>query len=100
MLNVEKLKVRKRDNMKNKFRKEFEEQESKEMLDIIHNNCIKIRNNKKRVNKINKMLNKFIIILVIIFIGSLMVFLNNDRKEAINNCMKNHSENYCTKISG
>lgn len=86
--------------MKNKFKKEFEEQESKEMLDIIHNNCIKIRNNKKRVNKINKMLNKFIIILVIIFIGSLMVFLNNDRKEAINNCMKNHSETYCKKISG
>lgn len=85
--------------MKNKFRKELEEQESKEMLDIIHNNCIKIRNNKKKVNKINKMLNKFIIILVIIFIGSLIVFLNNDRKEAMNNCMENYSKNYCEKIT-
>ena len=86
--------------MKNKFRKELEQIESEEMLNIIHNNCEKIKNSKKRINKINTTLNKAIIILVIIFIGAFIMFLNKDHKEAMNNCMKNHSENYCTRITG
>lgn len=74
--------------------------ESEKMLNIIH------ENHKKSYNKVQKEERtrdkRFKIIMVgliaIAIIGC--VFLAKDRNEAINNCMKNHSEAYCTEISG
>lgn len=96
MLNVEKLKVRKRDNKKKNERN----LESEKMLNIIHENhkkaYNKVQNEEKTKDKRFKIL--MVVLISIAIIG--FVFLTKDREEAINNCMKNHSENYCTKISG
>lgn len=96
MLNVEKLKVRKRDNMKKNERN----LESEKMLNIIHENhkkaYNKVQNEEKSRDKRFKIL--MVGLISIAIIGC--VILTNDRKEAINNCMKNNSETYCTKISG
>lgn len=74
--------------------------ESEKMLNIIHENhkkaYNKVQNEEKTKDKIFKIL--MVGLISIAIIGC--VFLTKDRKEAINNCMKNNSETYCTKITG
>lgn len=77
--------------------------ESKKMLNIIH------QNNKKQLKK--KVTAKSLIdvlglakgILIILLIGLLIITcinLTKQKNEAVNNCMKNHSKNYCERIAG
>ena len=77
--------------------------ESKKMLDIIH------QNNKKQLEKkvTAKSLIDFlglakgilIILLIVLFIIA-CINLTKQKNEAVNNCMKNHSKNYCERIAG
>jgi len=86
--------------MREIFKRELEQRESKEMMEIIHKSCINTRNRKRKEEKTKKILNKVAILLIIIFIEGIILLLNNNRKEAMNNCMKNHSKNYCERITG
>lgn len=77
--------------------------ESKKMLDIIH------QNHKKQLEK--KVIAKSLIdvlglvkgILIVLVIGLFIIVcinLTKQKNEAVNNCMKNHSKNYCVRIAG
>lgn len=76
------------------------ELESEEMLEIIHNNHkTAYEKNLKRAKAVDKIQNLLIFAGIVLFIV-VAVFLTIDRKQAIKNCEKNHSRNYCERISG
>lgn len=78
----------------------LEKRESEEMLNIIHENHKQSYDKQiKRTKFINKMQNLSIVIFGLIFIV-MIIYLTADRKKAIKNCEKNHSTNYCERISG
>lgn len=80
--------------------RENEKRESEKMLEIIHENRRKVWEKKMKRNKIKDIIQNVVIVLIIIvFIGACR-YLTQDRKKAIQNCMKNHSQNYCERISG
>ena len=86
--------------MKKNEKATLERRESEEMLNIIHNNHkIAYDKQNKKSKVINKIQNALIIIFVVIFIV-MIAYLTADRKKAIKNCEKNHSANYCERISG
>lgn len=77
--------------------------ESKKMLDIIH------QNHKKQSNKkvediptidIMRIVKSLLIVLGIAVFIIVCVNLTKQKNEAVNNCMKNHSKNYCERIAG
>lgn len=77
--------------------------ESKKMLDIIH------QNHKKQLNKkievipaidIMRIVKSLLIVLGIAIFIIVCINLTKQKNEAVNNCMKNHSKNYCERIAG
>ena len=77
--------------------------ESKKMLDIIH------QNHKKQLNKkvevipaidIMRIVKSLLIVLGIAVFIIVCINLTKQKNEAVNNCMKNHSKNYCERIAG
>ena len=77
--------------------------ESKKMLDIIH------QNHKKQLNKkvevipaidIMRIVKSLLIVLGIAVFIIVCINLTKQKNEAVNNCMKNHSRNYCERIAG
>ena len=77
--------------------------ESKKMLDIIH------QNHKKQLNKkvevipaidIMRIAKSLLIVLGIAVFIIVCINLTRQKNEAVNNCMKNHSKNYCERIAG
>ena len=77
--------------------------ESKKMLDIIH------QNHKKQLEKetttkslidILGLAKGILIVLVIALFIIACINLTKQKNEAVNNCMKNHSKNYCERIAG
>lgn len=77
--------------------------ESKKMLDIIH------QNHKKQLNKkveviptidIMRIVKSLLIVLGIAVFIIVCINLTKQTNEAVNNCMKNHSKNYCERIAG
>ena len=77
--------------------------ESKKMLDIIH------QNHKKQLNKkvevipaidIMRIVKSLLIVLGIAVFIIVCINLTRQKNEAVNNCMKNHSKNYCERIAG
>lgn len=77
--------------------------ESKKMLDIIH------QNHKKQLNKkvevipaidIKRIVKSLLIVLGIAVFIIVCINLTKQKNEAVNNCMKNHSKNYCERIAG
>lgn len=77
--------------------------ESKKMLDIIHQNHKNQLEKKVTVKPLIDVagLAKGIltILLIVLFIIA-CVNLTKQKNEAVNNCMKNHSKNYCERIAG
>lgn len=77
--------------------------ESKKMLDIIHQNHKKQLEKKVTAKSLINVLGLakgiLIILLIVVFVIA-CINLTKQRNEAINNCMKNHSRNYCERISG
>ena len=74
--------------------------ESKKMLEIIHENRKKVWGKKVKQNNIREGIKDVLLVLSIIAFIASCIYLTNDRKKAVNNCMKNHSQNYCERISG
>lgn len=77
--------------------------ESKKMLNLIH------QNHKKQLNKkvevipaidIMRIVKSLLIVLGIAVFIIVCVNLTKQKNEAVNNCMKNHSKNYCERIAG
>ena len=77
--------------------------ESKKMLDLIH------QNHKKQLNKkvevipaidIKRIVKSLLIVLGIAVFIIVCINLTKETNEAVNNCMKNHSKNYCERIAG
>ena len=77
--------------------------ESEKMLEIIHENHKKQLEKKvvtkSLINVLGLVKGILIIVLSVLFIIA-CIYLTQDRKKAIKNCMKNHSQNYCERISG
>lgn len=78
------------------------DKESKKMLDIIH------QNHKKRLNKkveevpiidIKRIVKSLLIVVGITVFIIVCINLTKETNEAISNCMKNHSRNYCERIA-
>lgn len=77
--------------------------ESKKMLDIIHQNHKKQLEKKVTAKSLIDMLGLAKGILTILLIGLFIIAcinLTTQKNEAVNNCMKNHSKNYCERIAG
>ena len=77
--------------------------ESKKMLDLIH------QNHKKQLNKkveaipaidIMRIVKSLLIVLGIAVFIIVCINLTKETNEAVNNCTKNHSRNYCERIAG
>lgn len=77
--------------------------ESKKMLDIIHQNHKKQLEKKVTAKSLIDVLGLakgiLIILLSVLFIIA-CINLTKQKNEAVNNCMKNHSKNYCERIAG
>lgn len=77
--------------------------ESKKMLDIIHQNHKKQLEKKvtaKSLIDVLGLVKGILIILVGVLFIIACVNLTKQKNEAVNNCMKNHSKNYCERIAG
>ena len=77
--------------------------ESKKMLDIIHQNHKKQLEKKVSAKSLIDVLGLGKGILIILLIGLFIIAcinLTTQKNEAVNNCMKNHSKNYCERIAG
>lgn len=77
--------------------------ESKKMLDIIHENHKKQLEKKvsaKSLIDVLGLVKGILIILVSVLFIIACVNLTKQKNEAVNNCMKNHSRNYCERIAG
>lgn len=77
--------------------------ESKKMLDIIHQNHKKQLEKKVTARSLIDVLGLakgILIILVSVLFIIACVNLTKQKNEAVNNCMKNHSKNYCERIAG
>lgn len=77
--------------------------ESKKMLDIIHQNHKKQLEKKVTAKSLIDVLGLakgILIILVSVLFIIACVNLTKQKNEAVNNCMKNHSKNYCERIAG
>lgn len=86
--------------MKKNEKVALERKESEEMLNIIHQNHKVVYERKlKKAKIINNIQNVLLVIAIIVFVF-MIIYLTADRKQAIKNCMKNHSQNYCERISG
>ena len=86
--------------MKKNEKVELERKESEEMLEIIHNNHKAVYERNLKKSKIIDKLQNIVIVALLLLLGTLMIYFTADRKEAIKNCEKNHSRNYCERISG
>lgn len=77
--------------------------ESKKMLDIIHQNHKKQLEKKvtaKSLIDVLGLVKGILIILVSVLFIIACINLTKQKNEAVNNCMKNHSKNYCERIAG
>ena len=74
--------------------------ESEEMLNIIHENHRKAYNKIQREEKTKDKRFKIIMASLVIIAMIGCIHLTQNRKDAINKCMKNHSETFCVRISG
>ena len=77
--------------------------ESKKMLDIIHQNHKKQLEKKVTAKSLIDILGLVKGILIVLVIGLFIIVcinLTKQKNEAVNNCMKNHSKNYCERIAG
>ena len=77
--------------------------ESKKMLDIIHQNHKKQLEKKVSAKSLIDVLGLVKGILIVLVIGLFIITcinLTKQKNEAVNNCMKNHSKNYCERIAG
>lgn len=77
--------------------------ESKKMLDIIHQNHKKQLEKKVTARSLIDVLGLakgILIILVSVLFIIACINLTKQKNEAVNNCMKNHSKNYCERIAG
>lgn len=77
--------------------------ESKKMLNMIHQNHKKQLEKKVSAKSLIDILGLAKGILIILLIGSFIITcinLTKQKNEAVNNCMKNHSKNYCERIAG
>ena len=86
--------------MRKNEKAELERKENEEMLNIIHRNHKIVYERKlKKAKVINNIQNVLLVIAMIVFVY-MIIYLTADRKKAIQNCIKNHSQNYCERISG
>lgn len=77
--------------------------ESKKMLDLIHQNHKNQLEKKVSAKSLIDILGLTKGILIILLIGLFIIAcinLTKQKNEAVNNCMKNHSKNYCERIAG
>lgn len=77
--------------------------ESKKMLDIIHQNHKKQLEKKVSAKSLIDVLGLGKGILIVLVIGLFIITcinLTKQKNKAVNNCMKNHSKNYCERIAG
>lgn len=77
--------------------------ESKKMLDVIHQNHKKQLEKKVTAKSLIDVLGLakgILIVLVSVLFIIACVNLTKQKNEAVNNCMKNHSKNYCERIAG
>ena len=77
--------------------------ESKKMLNIIHQNHKNQLEKKVSAKSLIDILGLTKGILIILLIGLFIIAcinLTKQKNEAVNNCMKNHSKNYCERIAG
>lgn len=73
--------------------------ESKKMLEIIHQNHKKV-NKKQPTNNIKEIIKSILLVGSIALFIFVCIMLTNQKNDAVNNCMKNHSRNYCERIAG
>ena len=73
--------------------------ESKKMLDIIHQNHKKVIK-KQPTNNIKEIIKGMLLVGSIALFIFVCIILTNQKNEAVNNCIKNHSHSYCERIAG
>lgn len=73
--------------------------ESKKMLEIIHQNHKKV-NKKQPKNNIKEIIKSILLVGSIALFIFVCIILTNQKNDAVNNCMKNHSKSYCERIAG
>ena len=73
--------------------------ESKKMLEIIHQNHKKVIK-KQHTNNIKEIIKSILLVGSIALFIFVCIILTNQKNDAVNNCMKNHSRNYCERIAG